>query len=713
MSESGNGDKPPDPGHPGRDAGSAGTGHGHGSPGLPPNILIGVSSGVIATVIMWQVHEIPWLRTLVTAAVMAAGIALLGWLAARDSVRSALAKAFPKVPRGTVAAVGWFSSGAAAMTLVLGAGVGLHRLQERAGSCGQPLELRVATGPATLRPVSHAAAEFESASQDHGCSEYSVSVIAGPGPLQLHTAFGEQWRRGQAAGGRAPDNDVLFGPQPDIWIPSSTAEFEYVEDIGRSGIEAGGAGGPAEGRPEFHEQPSSLGRSPMTLALFGATHRRVADLRATTVATDIGDLLGRVSAGHVKLRAIARPVPETSAAALAVTPALYTRTPGADNRADERFAEPDDLAAPDAVSLLCQFREKAAAGEEPPQDIAVAVPEQLLSDYDLGLPLGDGQCEGVDPDAAPYAAWRLYPHYSADLPMFDHPFVQVTWPGQETDERTDAVHAFRDWLDRHPLTAEGFRDGLGRIPAAGRDDRAHYYLSRLKAQLGPHVLPDEISSQGPGAMQSALNEVSRARPKVSLSLMLDVSGSMGSTAKGHGDTRLARGASFLRSLVAQLQDSDTAGLQVSSAEQAPEDQRPSGGARGAMMSPEQKNGILRRLQDATSAGSDRSLTKTLKGADLGPGLTNLVLVTDGQVPSTNSDLREGRLSREFFGEHPDVRLTIVLAGPSDCGTAPVGDLVDAFQKDGDADCLELKADPGEQERQAARLMLRLRLGGKG
>lgn len=715
MSDSGNGGGPPDPERTGPDTGAPGTGGAPRPAEVPPGLVIGICSGVIVWGLMKAVSQVAWLGTLVTAAATVAACVLLGWLATRGPVKAVLRKLFPRVPRGAVTAACWFAAGAAAMTLVLTAGAGAYQVVRRAGPCGQPLELRVATGPATIRPLRQAAAEFENddESKDHGCAKYSVSVAAEPDPVQLNTAFGEQWRRGRAAGGLIPDNDHLFGPQPDIWIPSSTAEFEYVEGTGRSGSESTGAADPDEGRPEFRKQPSSLGRSPMTLALFKADHAKVADPRAKAVAADLGDLLGRLSAAHLDLSAIARPVPETSAAALAVTPALYTRTPDADNRADERFAAPPGLVAPDAVSLLCRFRKEAAAGGKPPEHIAVAVPEQLLSDYDLGLPLGDDQCEGVDPGSPEYAGWQLFPLYSADLPMLDYPFVQVTWPGQGTGARTAAVHAFRDWLGRNPLTAQGFRDGQGRIPATGRDDQAHYYLSRLETQVGGYVMPDRISLNSPGGMQSTLNEISRARPKVSLSLMLDVSGSMGSTAKGHGSTRLAQGVSFLRSLVTQLQDSDNAVLRMSSSARAPEGGgRTSAGAPPPMMSADQESTVLRRLQDATPEGSDRSLTKMIKDADLGSGRTNLVLVTDGQALSTNKDLSAERLSAEFRGEHPDARLIVVLAGPSDCAAQPVRKFVDALEEGGGSDCRELNADPGEPERQAAELMLDLRLGGE-
>ncbi|MFA1542491.1 hypothetical protein [Actinomadura monticuli] len=706
MSESGDGDRPPGAASGGRDHDPAGPGDPPGltpgpgpAPGeIPPSVIIGVCSGVIVTVLMKQVYAVPWLGTLVTAIVTVAAFVLLGWLATRDPVKSVLKRLFPRVPAGAATALGWGAAGATAMLLILTSVVGVGQLLKWTRPCGQPLELRVLANPATIRPLRSAAAEFENESRDHGCSEYSVSVAGEPGPVRLRTAFRQQWPRNGAAGDPPTDNDRLFGPQPDIWIPSSEEEFDYVKGVG------GGAG-----TPSFVKKSPSLGLSPMTLALFGEDHTVVNDLRALPVATDIGDLLNRFASAGLKLRGIARPVPETSAVALAVTPALYARTQDTDNREDERFAEPADMLAPDAVSLLCRFREQAEEGLRPPKDIAVAVPEQLLSDYDFGLPLGDDQCKGLDLTSREHAAWRLYPHYSADLPTLDHPFVQVTWPGQRTSERSDAVRAFHDWLMRNPLTAQGFRDGEGTYPATDLDDPAPYSLSRLVADRRfTTTLPDKVPPKSPDDVQSALAVISKARPKVSLSLMLDVSGSMGGTARGRAGTRLAQGASFMQSLVTQLQDSDNAALRVSSSEQVPKgdesDVPPP-------VSPESKNDILRRLQDATPKGSDRSLSTMLEDARIGSERTNLVLVTDGQVGSTRKDLSAGTLSGEYRAKHRDMRLVVVMAGPAGCGASPVKDLVAALRGGGGAECLALSTDPKAQERQAAELMVNLRLGG--
>lgn len=637
-------------------------GGGKGAAPWPLALIPGVSSGVIVTVAMKYVYAFAWLRTLVTAAVTLLAIVLLGWLVTRPPVVGAVRRVSARLPKKGVTVVAGGSAGASLMALVLLAGSGVQWLAEHTGPCEQPLELRVLTTPETLTPLRAAAAEFENDSEDRGCRQYSVTVVPQAGPVTLYDGFRLLWRRSEPADARRADGEELFGPQPDIWIPASTAEYDFIpKDPGRaaSTARAGGAAGRTGGAgdPRFRHR-GSLGSSPLVLALFTDAHESVADPIAAPIAPGTADLLERIEDAGVRLRAIARPVPETSSAALAVTPALYDARPGGDAE-DERFAEPADLVAPDAVSLLCRFRERAAARNSgPPDDIAVAVPEQVLHDFDMGRPLGD-RCGAVDPDAAPHAQWRLHPYYATDLPTLDYPFIQVRWRGQDTGERDAAVTAFRRWLDGHPLTLQGFRDDRGVAPPAREGDTRHFYLSRLQGMVGNRVMPAVVGVTPPLDVQDTLDRIGAARPRISVSLMLDVSGSMGGAARARGGARLARGASFLRSLVSQLQSNDRAGLQVSSSTASPSGPDTFGNVPQHAASPDHKNAITSRLQAVASEGADRPLIDSIAAADLGPGRPNLILVTDGQSPATNPRLasRTGWLSGEFRERHPDLRLT--------------------------------------------------------
>ncbi|GAA1826504.1 vWA domain-containing protein [Actinomadura chokoriensis] len=681
--------------------------------GLPPWLrrflqvmFLDLCSTVIVSIGVTLVHGAFWLNAAVTLLVVAV---LTGALFAfYPRTAHAVLERVSRTLRWGGATLAWGLGGAAAMALVLLAGTAAVRLGERTGSCGQPLDLRVLTAPETLTPLRAAAAEFADDSEDRGCREYSVTVVPEAGPVPLYDGFRLLWRRSEAADAGHADDQQLFGPQPDIWIPSSTAEYDFVpKGPGQTTAATAGGGAPsAKGDPVFRVR-GSVGTSPLVLALFTRAHESVADPIAAPIAPSTAALLERVADAGVRLRAIARPVPETSAAALAVTPALYGATPGGD-AADERFAEPADLVAPDAVSLLCRFRERAAAQQsDPPDDIAVAVPEQVLHDYDLGRPLGD-RCGAVDPDAAPYADWRLNPYYATDLPTLDYPFVQVRWRGQDTRERDAAVTAFRRWLDRNPLTLQGFRDDRGVIPPAREGDTRHYYLSRLQGVVGNRVMPTVVGLQPPEGVQDTLNRIGAARPRTSVSLMLDVSGSMGGAAQARGGSRLARGTSFLRSLVSQLQSNDRAGLQVSSATASPSSPETFGNVPRDAASPDQKNAITSRLQAVASGGADQPLSDAIAAADLGPGRQQLILVTDGQSPAGNPALgsRVTWLSGEFRERHPGVRLTVVLTGPATCGSSPVKEIAAALAPEDGKGCVALTDAP--EAEQAAELLSELR-----
>ncbi|MES9605926.1 hypothetical protein [Actinomadura sp. NPDC000929] len=678
-----------------------------------PGLIVGVVSGLIANQVLKLVDAVAWLQTVLPLAVIALVIVAVSAAPLRSERAGAALKRLSRIVPWNAGAVAWACAGAAAMAAVLLAQAGVASLVEHTRPCGQPLELRVVTAPETLAPLRDAARGFEEDSEERGCREYSVSVAPEPEFVQLSEAFGRLWRRSEPPGGEAapaPQDERLYGPQPDVWIPSSTAEFDYVEKSPDQVRRATGAGSPSPGPPAKADPVfttrGSLGSSPLVLALFGGDHAQVEDLAIKPPERSTAALLQRFAKAGVELREIARPVPETSAAALAVTPVLYDTLPGGDQQ-NEEFVEPTDLVAPDAVTLLCKARQRA----HPPDRVAFAVPEQVVSDYDAGRL--KKQCGAADAPGAG-AEWTLYPYYAEDLPSLDHPFIQVTWRGQDTRERDAAVTAFRRWLARHPLTRQGLRDDKGAMPSAHEGDSARQDLTALWTLLGPNVIPSRMEPKPPvpagddrGGRYVAerLQRVAAARPPASVSLMLDVSGSMDRPAQGR-DTRLTRSVSFLQSLVAQLQSRDGAGLQVASRKKPPDSPYTLENVRLAGTSPVQKNRITSHLQAVATAGGDVALTDMIGDADVEPG-SNLVVVTDGQSPGTNGRGPSAREAAAKFRErHRDVRVTVVLTGPTGCGASPVKEIVDAFGPSGGRGCVSLTGAPEPQ--QAAQLLSDLR-----
>ncbi|MQY09431.1 vWA domain-containing protein [Actinomadura macrotermitis] len=653
-------------------------------------LILDVCSSVVIGLALTVFRGTLWLNVAGALVVLAALTGALFYFQP-ELARRLLERAVAALRWAGSAAV-WTLLGAAAMTAVLLAVLGVLGLRDAGRPCGQPLGLRVLTGPEMLTPLRDAAAAFVDGRRRHGCRRYTVDVVPEAGPVPVYDGFTGLWKRGESA-----DSRRLYGPQPDVWVPAAGSEYDFVPKSRNQAAPGGDL--------RFVRGPS-LGTSPMVLALFPRAHRNVTDTNAPLLAPSIKELLDRIARDAGRRRGIARPVPETSTPALLATPALYDADPATPPAADERAASPGDLVAPDAVSLLCRFREQAARGLDPPEDVTVLVPEQALYDYDMGRPLGD-RCGPASPDSFVSAKWRLYPYYAPGLPTLDHPFVQVKWRGQDTAARDAAVRDLRDWLVRHPLTAQGLRDDHGEFPL--QDDSGEQRLAGLQRLVGEHVLPYQVKLATPIDVQGALDRISEARPKVSVSLLLDLSGSMGGSAEG-GGSRLARGTSFLQSLVAQLQANDRIELRTFSSAAPPHDRAAFGNVPDDSARPDQKALVTGRLQALTSGGSDRSLADAIEDADPPAGRRHLVLLTDGQVPATNPDLdeRAARLAGAFRNKHPDLRLTVVVAGPAGCGAGPARRIAAALARRGERSCVALTGAP-EQE-QAAQLLAGLRGG---
>jgi hypothetical protein len=124
-------------------------------------------------------------------------------------------------------------------------------LTVRAAACPEPVELRVLTSQENLAAIQAAIPAFEQAEPRYvGSACFAVQLTAyaphdAPNATQMVTAFDSGWNSDALSG---------IGPEPDIWIPDSTAEVDAV----RSTLPSGG---PALG------QPRPIGYSPVVVAI--------------------------------------------------------------------------------------------------------------------------------------------------------------------------------------------------------------------------------------------------------------------------------------------------------------------------------------------------------------------------------------------------------------------------------------------------------------
>ncbi|MFI6516770.1 hypothetical protein ACIBF1_14510 [Spirillospora sp. NPDC050679] len=569
----------------------------------------------------------------------------------------------------------WLSAGASGTALACLAAMAVaDALGGTGGRCGPPLELRAAVASDAVAALRRTAAEFVAGTAAGGCPRYRVEVSAEPGPAQTTVGFTSPWERNET-----PVGAQMFGPQPDLWMPATRGEKEAV---------AWGSD------PRTGDVADGIVSSPMVIAAFGAEHRRVylPDARPNTPT-----LVGALEKAGVRM--IARPLPESSAAALAVTGALYRARHPASYRDTEKFLSPSEWIAPDAASLLCRVRARAAEDEDPPKGLAVVVPEHLLNDYLWGRPLGD-RCAAQRDRGWPYPRWRLYPLYASDLPSLTYPSFQIRWGGQDDGRRDGAVRAFHRWLRTHPPTSQGFRDAEGRFPATPGADYARPYLNGLDRWVGSNVVqPAVLQSEAPRS-DAALKVLRESRDRLSISLAVDVSGSMGEPASAQrGGSRLARAAGLLENVVTQLNETDDMALFAFTR----------AGGRAApreVVTPDRATAEQRRrmtdgLRAQVPSGKDLPLAAAIAAAPVGAGTGRLVVVSDGQSghPLSRADRRA---LADLRGRLPGLRLTLVPTGPTGCGAAPLPEITEIM----DGSCAPLTGEPDAV--QAARLLAGMR-----
>ncbi|WP_432147018.1 caspase family protein [Streptomyces sp. bgisy084] len=415
------------------------------------------------------------------------------------------------------------------------AGVVLLNLPGAAAACPPALELRLLTAPEAEPALRQAAFDYEMSDANtrplngegdlpDGCRRAQITVYsAAKDQVDQGFAAADRWQgEAHGTGKDGPDDkgiDPLYrpGPQPDIWIPESTADYYEA----RRGM-------PAKGSPATLHYSAPVAYTPLVVGI--PAHRRLDDVEPAGASWR--ELLTGTDRTHRDLRLL-RPSPVLSGTGLLHTLGLYLAHDGSDaassgapdltlaRHAEERLSAPGSQYA-GSTELLCSLRPDAdAAGSVDRTKSAPLVSEKSLADYNLGR--ATGSCPALD---APLPLRSRYvAYYPRDVPALDHPLIRVDWHGtRDATPRQAAVARFATWLraadgGRRTLTAQGYRGVHGTGPGAGSpllDSRAD--VSPLAPTVPFKADPDQVSQ--------VLDGYDKAQKSSQVLILLDTSTSM-------------------------------------------------------------------------------------------------------------------------------------------------------------------------------------------
>ncbi|NGN67149.1 solute-binding protein [Streptomyces sp. A7024] len=392
--------------------------------------------------------------------------------------------------------------------VLLAGGITGYLYATREDPCPPPLELRMATAPEEVAPMSELVEEFEKSGADHAdngrardCRTARITVY-GTGLDALGSAFAHAGDWGGGARGALAD----VGPQPDLWAAQSSAEVELIKG-GLSGL-----GG--QQRETFFSTARMAGDRPV-LVLTDAARKRLGlkDTDGTVGTTDWPRLRAALKREDGERLRLLRPNPAVSGVGLGHALGMYARERVTDQPFTYSEGVLDDQAirqletevisqarsVSDAGQALCELRTAARNGtgdeaDAPAGALVTGRQAQLLID---GEPLG-GQCPGGSPPAAPSDFQR---YELRGVPRLDYPLVSVRWQAADRRARDAAIAAFRSWL-KSPA-------GRGEVEAAGYERQA-----TLGVDIGGTELDDRLDS------------FRAAHPDLRLTVLFDVSASM-------------------------------------------------------------------------------------------------------------------------------------------------------------------------------------------
>ncbi|MEU9117721.1 caspase family protein [Streptomyces sp. NPDC048483] len=434
------------------------------------------------------------------------------------------------------------------------AGVVLLNLDGNPPPCPPALELRLLTAPEAEPALRLAAFAYEMSDANtrpldgegdypDGCRRAQITVYsAAKDQIDRGFAAADRWQgEAQGTGKGSQDDkgtDPLYrpGPQPDLWIPESTADY----DEARRRM-------PATGSPATLHYTRPVAYSPLVVGI--PSKKRLDDVESRSASWQ--DLLTGTDAKHRNLRLL-RPSPVLSGTGLLHTIGLYlahdgsairpSGTPGPDpslaDSAESRLSAPGSQYAGSA-ELLCSLRPDtngsgpgaigsgsgAGTGSGNAAKSAPLVSEKSLADYNLGR--ATGSCPALAsplPQGERYAAY-----YPRNVPALDHPLIRVGWRGAaDAAVREAAVDRFAQWL-RDPegggrtLTAQGYRgvpgkDGMPQ-PAPGSP------LLDSRAETDPQaaVVPFKAAAD---QVSKVLDGYNKAQRSSQLLILMDTSTSM-------------------------------------------------------------------------------------------------------------------------------------------------------------------------------------------
>ncbi|MEU9176988.1 substrate-binding domain-containing protein [Streptomyces sp. NPDC048550] len=389
--------------------------------------------------------------------------------------------------------------------------------------CKPPLELRLLTDP-DLEPTVRKAAEGYLTSAENtsegGCRRTGITVYSA-GAAAAVAAFNRQsdpWQR-PVADDTNPQRDI--GPQPDIWIPGSSASVDRARTASSERTYVA-----------LEADPEPFAYSPVVLAV-------PQDPAAEPLAERVGGLAALTEAlrKHEPKSEVRRTDPENTDAGLLATVGLYGAGTQDPATVEHGLAQPGPPSRTGG-DLLCSLPDDDIADKR----TTVLVPEFLLR-------------SGVGCDST--TRIRRMAEYPVDVPGLSPTFVRVRWPGTERDKdaRDNAVERFHTWLTGKGAAA---KNGAKASVSAVRGGLAVFGNDGFRSASDPHKPlgngADPSADNGvvfssfgaldnpgplagpavPAAMTAALKGYREANGPGRVLFLLDSSGSMGSLWEGPG-----------------------------------------------------------------------------------------------------------------------------------------------------------------------------------